>query len=198
MLLAADLPDDPDALRAMIVAAHREIAKREVTLAEHEERIAGLETAGARAEAEIARLNAIIAAFQRHRFGARSEQLDEDQLQLAFEELDAALSGVMASLDAVKKDSGTPAPRKSNRDRCPRISNGSNKSSISRIKPARAAAVISTSSVKMLPSGSMSCLPRSACSSPGVRAMAAARARPRRSRPRHPRGSSTPGCRPKR
>lgn len=119
MLLEADLPDDPDALRAMIVAAHREIAKREVTLAEHEERIAGLETAGARAEAEIARLNAIIAAFQRHRFGARSEQLDEDQLQLAFEELDAALSGVMASLDAVKKDSGTPAPRKSNRGSLP-------------------------------------------------------------------------------
>ena len=83
MLLEADLPDDPQALRAMIVAAYSKIAEhdvkiaeRELVIARREEQIAGLETAGARAEAEIARLNAIIAAFQRHRFGARSEQLD--------------------------------------------------------------------------------------------------------------------------
>lgn len=111
MQIEADLPDDPDVLRAMIVAAHSEIAERE-------DRIAGLETAGTEAEAEIARLNAIIAAFQRHRFGARSEQLDEDQLQLAFEELDAALGRVKAGLDAAK---GTRAsrPRNTNRGSLP-------------------------------------------------------------------------------
>jgi len=42
-----------------------------------------LTAANTYAEAEIARLTAIIAAFQRHRFGARSEKLDSDQLDLA-------------------------------------------------------------------------------------------------------------------
>lgn len=112
MLLETDLPDDPDVLRAMIVAAHCEIA-------EHEDRIAGLEAAGTEADAEIARLNAIIAAFQRHRFGARSEQLDEDQLQLAFEELDAALGRVKAGLDVAAKKAGTPRPRGRNRGSLP-------------------------------------------------------------------------------
>ncbi|MBB5281832.1 transposase, partial [Pacificimonas flava] len=84
MLLEADLPDDPDALRA-IIAGQAE-AQRRLT-----DQVAALEAAGTEADAEIARLNAIIAAFQRHRFGARSEQLDEDQLQLALEEIGAAL-----------------------------------------------------------------------------------------------------------
>lgn len=119
MLLETDLPDDPDALRAMIIAAHSEIAARDVAISEREDRIAGLETAGTEAEAEIARLNAIIAAFQRHRFGTRSEQLDEDQLQLAFEELDAALGRVKASLDVAAKKAGTPRPRNTNRGSLP-------------------------------------------------------------------------------
>lgn len=127
MLLETDLPDNPDALRAMVVTAHSRIAERdetiaerELAIAEREDRIASLETAGTEADVEIARLTAIIVAFQRHRFGARSEQLDEDQLQLAFEELDAALSGVKASLDAARKDAGTQAARKTNRGSLPK------------------------------------------------------------------------------
>lgn len=119
MLLEADLPDDPDVLRAMIVTAHSQIAARDVAIAEHEGRIAGLETAGTEADAEIARLNAIIAAFQRHRFGARSEQLDEDQLQLAFEELDAALGRVRAGLDDAAKGGRASRPRNANRGSLP-------------------------------------------------------------------------------
>ena len=64
MLLEADLPNDPDTLRAMIVEAWTEVAKRDA-------QIADLSIATSEADAEIARLNAIIAAFQRHRFGAR-------------------------------------------------------------------------------------------------------------------------------
>lgn len=57
MLLATDLPDDPDVLRAMILAAQEE---RRVLA----EQVVALETAGVEAEAEIARLTAIISKRQ--------------------------------------------------------------------------------------------------------------------------------------
>ena len=205
MLLEADLPDDPDALRAMVVTAHSQIAEqsdtialRDVVIAQRENRIASLETAGTEADAEIARLTAIITAFQRHRFGARSEQFDEDQLQLAFEELDAALGGVKASLDAARKDAGTSAPRKTNRGSLPVHLERIEQIVDIEDKACAAAAAIFTSSAKMTPSGSMSFPPPSACWSPAVHAMAAVRARPRRSRPRHQRASSKVACRPRR
>ena len=111
MLLAADLPDDPEALRAIIVGQ----AEEQRRLAD---RVAELETAGTEADAEIARLTAIIAVFRRHRFGARSEQLDQDQLQLGLEDLDAAIAGVEASREARMAGSDKP-PRKSNRGSLP-------------------------------------------------------------------------------
>ena len=46
---------------------------------------------------EIDRLTAIIKALQRHRFGARSEQLDVDQLQLALEEVEQTVSASEAA-----------------------------------------------------------------------------------------------------
>ena len=54
------------------------LAATEARITERDQRIADLKGAGTDAQAEIERLNAIIAAFQRHRFGARSEQLDPD------------------------------------------------------------------------------------------------------------------------
>lgn len=51
------------------------------------------------AEAELARLHDIIAALRRHRFGARSEKLDDEQLEMAFEDTETALGLVAASLD---------------------------------------------------------------------------------------------------
>jgi transposase len=112
MLLVADLPDNPDALRTMIVAQEEE--RRVLT-----EQVVALKTVGAEADAEIARLTGIIAAFQRHRFGARSEKLDDGQFELALEELDAALSRVQAGLDAAAKRSGGTRARKANRGSLP-------------------------------------------------------------------------------
>jgi transposase len=112
MLLETDLPDNSDALRAIIVAQEEE---RRVL----KDQVVALTTAGVEANAEIARLTAIITAFQRHRFGARSEKLDDDQLELALEELDAALSRVQAGLDAAAKRSGNARPRKANRGSLP-------------------------------------------------------------------------------
>jgi transposase len=110
MLVEADLPDDPAVLRAMLVAADTQLVERD-------QRIADLEGADTDARQEIERLNAIIDALQRHRFGARSEQFDPDQLDLAFEEIGAALSRVQAGLDA--KKSGAPKARNANRGRLP-------------------------------------------------------------------------------
>ena len=110
MLVEADLPDDPAVLRAMLLAA-------DIRLAERDQRIVDLECADTDARHEIERLNAIIDALQRHRFGARSEQFDSDQLDLAFEEIGAALSRVQARLDAKKL--GAPKARNTNRGRLP-------------------------------------------------------------------------------
>lgn len=110
MLVEADLPDDPAMLRAMLLAA-------DIRLAERDQRIVDLECADTDARHEIERLNAIIDALQRHRFGARSEQFDPDQLDLAFEEISAALSRVQAGLDAKKL--GAPKARNTNRGRLP-------------------------------------------------------------------------------
>ncbi len=99
MLMEADLPDDVDALRALVLEQAREIdAMKDF-------------------RAEIERLKAIVEALQRHRFGRRSEQLDPDQLELCLEEVEAALGQVE---HAVQKASRTAdRPRKTNRGSLP-------------------------------------------------------------------------------
>ena len=104
MLVEADLSDDPMVLRAMLVEAH--------------DQIVSLRTVSAEADAEIERLTAVIDALQRHRFGARSEQLSDNQLSLALEETEAALARVAAGLDRVVPDR-EPRARAANRGRLP-------------------------------------------------------------------------------
>jgi transposase len=73
MTVPADsLPDDPDTLKAMLLA--------ERTRAE--------------------RLEQIIKEMQRHRFGRRAETLPEDQLLLGFEEVEQTAAGEEADLEA--------------------------------------------------------------------------------------------------
>src|SRR5882757_9042726 len=74
------LPTDADALRTLLLAErtrHRE---------------------------ELARVMAIIAELQRHRFGRRSERLDPDQLALALEDVEQML----AAADAAAEKDDTP------------------------------------------------------------------------------------------
>ena len=79
---ADDLPTDPEALRALLVAER-------VRHAGEIARIAG----------ERDRLRAIIHELQRHRFGRRSERLDPDQLALALEEVEQSVAAVEAAAD---------------------------------------------------------------------------------------------------
>ena len=57
------------------------------------------------AQAEIERLRLIIRKLQRIQYGRRAERLDDDQLQLGFEDLDADLGRVEAKLPSAKATS---------------------------------------------------------------------------------------------
>ena len=103
MLIEADLPDDVDALRALVLEQAHELD--------------ALKAAQASANAEVERLEAIIKAFQRHRFGSRSEQLDDDQLQLGLEDIETALAEAEAIIERHSKR--IPRPRKANRGSLP-------------------------------------------------------------------------------
>lgn len=74
-----ELPDDPAALRALILAER----------ARHAAEIASRDN-------EVARLAAIIKKLQRGQFGKSSEKLDPDQLQLALDDVEAAIAAAEA------------------------------------------------------------------------------------------------------
>lgn len=105
MLMEADLPEDVEALRAFALEQSRKLA--EVTAAKDD------------ADAEIERLQSIVDAFMRHRFGARSEQLDPDQLQLGLEDVETALGQARAARDAAIGKTSSDRPRKTNRGSLP-------------------------------------------------------------------------------
>jgi transposase len=100
MLLEADLPDDVDALRALVLEQAHELDLLKVFRAENE------------------RLQAIIDALMRHRFGRKSEQLDADQFELALEEVEAALSQAELARNKASK-APSERPRKTNRGALP-------------------------------------------------------------------------------
>lgn len=100
MLMEADLPDDVEALRALVLEQARELDILTVF------------------KAEVERLKAIIDALQRHRFGRRSEQLDPDQFELALEEVETALAEAEHARDRASR-APTGRPRKTNRGSLP-------------------------------------------------------------------------------
>jgi transposase len=75
----SELPDDPAALKALIIAERK---------------------LSSDLNNEVARLSAIVAAFKRALFGRRSEKLDPDQLELALEDVEQELAAQRAEGDA--------------------------------------------------------------------------------------------------
>ena len=100
MLMEADLPDDVEALRALILEQARQLDTLQVF------------------RAEVERLKAIIDALQRHRFGRRSEQLDHDQFELVLEEVETALAEAEHAREKASRTSAE-RPRKTNRGSLP-------------------------------------------------------------------------------
>jgi hypothetical protein len=179
MLLEADLPDDVDALRPLVLEQAHELDLLKVFPAESE------------------RLQAIIDALMRHRFGRKSEQLDADQFELALEEVEAALSQAELAMNRASK-APCERPRKTNRESLPTHLERIEQVVDVERRPAPVAATRSTRTGTILPSASMSCLPPSAFWSPGARAMAIARARTLSCRLRHLPGSSKAASPPRR
>ena len=112
MLMEADLPNDVEALRALVLEQSRTLATERAARAD-------LALAKGEADAEIERLQSIIEAFMRHRFGRKSEQLDPDQLQLGLEDVETALGQARAAREAVTAKAGGDRPRKANRGALP-------------------------------------------------------------------------------
>jgi hypothetical protein len=71
------------------------------------------------AQAEITRLQMLIAGLLRHRFGRRSEQLSEDALDQGIEDLEQSLAEQTAKIEAATQPVARPAPPKRNRGSLP-------------------------------------------------------------------------------
>jgi transposase len=95
---ASSTTRDPDALLAII--------------AQMEAKISNLEDALAASEDEVKRLTQIFKAFQRHRFGRKSERLDPEQYQLVLEEIEAAISGAEQEVESKEPDKGAAKRRR--------------------------------------------------------------------------------------
>lgn len=119
---ASHLPEDIDALKAMIAAMAQERLQLEARNGELEARNSDLEASNTQLEAvnktaaqRIARLTEILKELRRARYGKRSERLSEDQYAFVFEELQIGIAAVEAELakaggeDKVKR---APRPRK--------------------------------------------------------------------------------------
>lgn len=107
MIATADLPDDIDALKALIRAQQEQNAFQ----------------AGAinRKETRITQLGKLVADFKRAMFGARSEKACPEQLELALEDIEAAQEAVHAEDEVDDRQiSGTPRLRKINRGSLPK------------------------------------------------------------------------------
>ena len=92
--LAAPLPDDIEALRALVLTV---LAERDAAIAARDHAVE-----------QNDRLRHLLRQLQRARFGRSSEQLDPDQLQLALEEIEQAVARGEAEAE---KSAAPTAPR---------------------------------------------------------------------------------------
>lgn len=107
MIATPDLPDDIDALKAIIRAQQEQNAVQAGVIDRKETRIIQLEK--------------LVADYKRAMFGARSEKACPEQYELALEDIEAAQEAVHAEDEADDRQiSGRPRPRKVNRGSLPK------------------------------------------------------------------------------
>ena len=108
------LPDDPAALRALLLAAW---AERDSAAAERDSIAIERDALAARNE----RLQHLLRKLQRMQFGQRSEQLTDDQLQFAFAEVEASIAETEAEAEKRSPDlrEKNTARRRAGRGRLP-------------------------------------------------------------------------------
>lgn len=112
------LPDDVDALKAMVLAMACEQAAKEAQLKAAEAEIVRLEGVEKSANERIANLTSIMKVLQRTQYGRRSERLrlgiNDEQVSFAFEEVETGLSAIRSELDVgdLGKPKRASRPRK--------------------------------------------------------------------------------------
>ena len=114
------LPDDVDALKAMLLAVSAETMALKAESQTLRTAVAEMKAINAAADERIARLTSIIKMFERAQYGKRSEKLridplDDEQYAFVFDEIRTGLAEIEAGLDKVKGKTGTaraPRPRK--------------------------------------------------------------------------------------
>ena len=99
MMSPTDLPDDIDALKAIIMAS---------------------EDRNQRKQDCIDRLEKLVADFKRALFGVKSEKINPEQYELALEDIETAMAAIHAENEAIDPPKTKPAPRKSNRGHLPK------------------------------------------------------------------------------
>ncbi|MBX4991095.1 transposase [Rhizobium binae] len=114
-LPVSDLPDDVDALKAMILAMAREQAANETRLAAAAAEVERLKAVEVSANERIANLTAILKVLQRTQHGKRSERLrlavNDEQVSFAFEEVETGLAAIQSELHRATGDKPKRAPR---------------------------------------------------------------------------------------
>ncbi len=110
-----ELPDDVETLKAMVLAMAEKAARVEAL----EKQVDDLEARNADADERIERLTQILKAFDRARFGRRSEKLaatsvDDEQHAFVFEEIETGIAAISAKVTSgINKDGKRPPrPRK--------------------------------------------------------------------------------------
>lgn len=110
-----ELPDDVETLKAMVLAMAEKTARVEAL----EKQVDDLEARNADADERIERLTQILKAFDRARFGRRSEKLaaasvDDEQHAFVFEEIETGIAAIRAKVTSgINKDGKRPPrPRK--------------------------------------------------------------------------------------
>jgi len=107
MMNGSDLPDDIDALKAIILASQAELVDRDGIIERKEDR--------------IRRLEKLVADFKRALFGARSEKVAPEQYELALEDIETAMAAVHAEDEAIDPPKASVSRhRKANRGSLPR------------------------------------------------------------------------------
>lgn len=98
-----ELPDDVEALKAMVLAMAEKAARVDAL----EKQVDDLEARNADANERIERLTQILKAFDRARFGRRSEKLvatvDDDQHAFVFEENQTGIAAIKAQVTKVAR-----------------------------------------------------------------------------------------------
>jgi transposase len=108
---AVELPDDVETLKTMLLTARAETAAAAAEATALAAEASKLRAANAEAEVRIDRLHALLKTLERARYGRRSEALDPDQHEFAFEEIQTGLGAIEAKLDTTAKVPQARAPR---------------------------------------------------------------------------------------